>query len=473
MRINNNIPALNTHRLLNKNTDQLQGALERLSSGKRINKASDDAAGLAISQKMDAQIRGLRQASRNSLDGISLIQTAEGALNEVSAILQRIRELSVQSANDTNTDEDRTSIQAEVDELIKEIDSISNKTEFNGIFLLNGNDTSHGSIGSSKSLVDLVEKITDTGGITHTYTHKVDGKDVSYASGFIDFSNLNKAEDVLKLAGKGFNYTCPTCTKHYSIKFVNGNPDESRLNNDHPVMEVDISSIKNGEELVNEIIYNAYGEENFEYIPTINGGIPDSNDSSGKDRVPKNATSFVKHFSQMASDGDKIYFFDNRSGNYGENWPNSGRGSFNLNVYGEEEEDSDKVLFLDIQAGSDEGQMITLEIPNVTVKELKLEDLLVDTQENASKSISRIDDAISRTSTTRSKLGAYQNRLEHTISNLDNTAENLTESKSRIEDLDMALEMSNFTKLNILQQAGTSMLSEANNMPQTVLQLLG
>lgn len=273
MRINNNIPALNTHRLLNVNTNNLQKSLERLSSGKRINRASDDAAGLAISQKMEAQIRGLRQASRNSLDGISLIQTAEGALVEVHEMLQRMRELSVQGANGVYDEGDLTAIADEIEQLTEQIEKIANDTDFNGIKLLDGSNT----------------------------------------------------------------------------------------------------------------------------------------------------------------DG------------------------------------------LRLQIGANEGQYIEVDMTDIdiTIDTLGIKDIIDPTDsETYKEAITTYNDAIEKVSSIRSKLGAIQNRLEHTIRNVDNTVENLSASKSRIEDLDMALEMSEFTKLNILQQANTSMLSHANQLPQTVLQLL-
>ncbi|MBU5312710.1 flagellin [Tissierella carlieri] len=293
MRINNNIPALNTHRLLNVNTDSLQKSLERLSSGKRINRASDDAAGLAISQKMEAQVRGLRQASRNSLDGVSCIQTAEGALNEVHEMLQRMRELSVQGANGVYEEDDLDAIANEMRELTEQINMIGRDTEFNGIKLLNG------------------ENPSGTSGLR------------------------------LQIGA-----------------------------NENQYIEIDMRDI-------NIIVGTGSGELNIE-------------------------TSIIK---------------------------NLGSGKF------------------EVEAGN--------------LKSTEFE-----------KAVTIYNDAIERVSSMRSKLGAIQNRLEHTIRNVDNTAENLTASKSRIEDLDMAKEMSEFTKLNILQQAGTSMLSQANQLPQTVLQLL-
>lgn len=289
MRINNNIPALNTHRILNMNTNSIEKALERLSSGKRINRASDDAAGMAISEKMRAQVQGLRQASRNSLDGISLIQTAEGALNEVHAMLQRMRELCVQGANGVYKEEDLETIGAEIVQLTEQIDKIANDTEFNGIKLLDGSQKEMQlQIGANEG-----QKVT------------------------IDMKEINATAAGLEIVGDG--------------KLV---------------------------------------------------------ETSGSD--------------------DNI--------------------SFKL------------------------------------AEDLK--------PANFNTAIGTYNNAIEKVSEMRSKLGAYQNRLEHTIKNTDNTAENLTASMSRIEDADMAIEMSEFTRLNILQQAGTAMLAQANQLPQGVLQLL-
>ena len=308
MRINNNIPALNTHRMLTMNTNGLQKTLEKLSSGKRINRAADDAAGLAISQKMDAQIRGLRQASRNGLDGISLIQTAEGALNEVHAMLQRMRELSVQGANgiyEGGEDGDLKAIANELKELTEQIDKIGRDTTFNGIHLLKGELIPASSGGGS--------------GIKNLRLH-IGANEGEFIA--IDMEEIN----ITIGSGAG------------QLDLI--------TNND--IIKVNI---------------DASGKKTF----SINSGLK---------------------------------------------------------------------------------------------------------QDYFNKAITVYDNAVKNVASHRSKLGAYQNRLEHTIKNLDNTAENLTAAKSRIEDTDMAAEMSEFVKLSILQQAGTSMLSQANQLPQTVLQLL-
>lgn len=285
--------------MLGITNSSLEKTLERLSSGKRINKASDDAAGLAISQKMEAQVRGLRQASRNSLDGISLLQTAEGALNEVHAMLQRMRELAVQGANGIYEEDDLKAIANEIKELTEQIDKIGNETTFNGIYLLKGELGTRTSGGVSVSINELRLQI--------------------------------------------------------------GANEDQYIDIDMSVINVTVGTESGQLNIINDII-------------------------------------------QKDGDGYKVV------------------------------DDIDSKQF--------------------------------------SKAISVYDKAVKDVAAHRSQLGAYQNRLEHTIRNVDNTAENLTAAKSRIEDADMALEMSEFVKLNILQQAGVAMLSQANQLPQTMLQLL-
>ena len=392
MRINNNIPALNTHRLLNVNTNGLQKSLERLSSGKKINRAADDAAGLAISQKMDAQIKGLRQASRNSLDGVSLIQTGEGALGEVHAMLQRMRELSVQGANGIYKEDDLQAIANEIKELTEQIDKIGRETQFNGIDLLKGENPG----GTPESRV--VGPGPDVG-VGETEGTQVPQDPLYYVDGAI----YNPAEKAFfKDGGK-------------VVELGSEAPGE----------------VGGGEITTTDLFY-ASGAE----YKVLTPGTP----GTGYFYIPEK--------------------------------PGSG---------------------LNLQIGANEGQHIKINMEDFNVlvgSESKGLDLLISgiieeglgsgiftvssglQSTSFDNAIEKYETAIRQVSTMRSTLGAVQNRLEHTISNLDNTAENLTAAKSRIEDLDMALEMSTFTKLNILQQAGTSMLGQANNMPQTVLQLL-
>lgn len=304
MRINQNISAMNTQASMVRSDNAISKSLERLSSGLRINRAADDAAGLAISEKMRGQIRGLKQAARNAQDGISLIQTAEGALNETHAIVQRMRELAVQAANDTLTDADRQEIQKEINQLTQEVDRIAATTEFNTKKLLRG--------------------------VSTTVT-----------------------------SGSGSGATTTTTIEDLTLKMhIGANKDQT--------MTVTISNMDTG---ALEIGLDASGN-------TVDEGV-------------------------------------------------------------------------DATAG-----------------------LNVSTQSGANAAIQKFDNALSKISSERAKLGAYQNRLEHTISNLDTARENLSASESRIRDVDMAEEMANFSRAQILMQASTAMMAQANAKPQAVLQLL-
>ncbi|KQL34717.1 flagellin [Psychrobacillus sp. FJAT-21963] len=459
MRIQYNQGLFTQNRYNHTNTE-LNKTLNKLSSGYKINQAADDAAGLSISEKMRAQIRGLNQAGENIQDGLSLINTADrGLANILDPNLQRLRELAVQASNDTLTDDDRQKGQQEVDQIIKGISDIASNTEFNDMFLLAGKYDKDGKSITSGSIAQYVQQVTTSGGVTDKYTYN----SIDYASAMIDFSNINSASDVAKLDGKGVSYTCCTCNQTYSIKFVNGNPDTSRLNAPNPVMEVDVSTIANGTDLVNKIIETAYGQPGFVYDPT----------PTNSNTLPNGATSFVKHYSQLASDGGKIYIYDYRPENYGINWPNNDSGVFELNVFGETEEEKDLFLHLDIQVGSNSGQSVRVSIPNVTVEKLNIDPLPVNSQENANLAITKIDNAILKASNARSTIGAYQNKFEHAYNNVKNAEENLTKAESTIRDADMAKEMSKLKKDQVLLQSSQSMMAQINQMSQGILEILG
>ncbi|MFB5660994.1 flagellin [Alteribacillus sp. HJP-4] len=365
MIINNNIPALNTHRQLGVNQGNMQNSMEKLSSGLRINRAGDDAAGLAISEKMRGQIRGLDQASRNAQDGISMIQTAEGALSETHDILQRMRELSVQSANDTNTDDDRDELQKEVEQLQSEIDRISENTEFNDQKLLNGGlgGTVDQDITSTTVLdVNGIAEVTTSGAKAGTYTIS--------------------AENTGKLT---MSYT----------------DNESNVH----TQEIDNTD---GAQTLNFSKFGITIETNAGY--TEDNGVGNVEITSG-------------------------------SANF--------------------------------QIGANKDQNIQLSINDMGQNNLGINNIDISSQEGANAAIESLDSAIKDVSAERSKLGAVQNRLDHTISNLDNSSENLSAAESRIRDVDMAKEMMEMTRANILSQASQSMLAQANQQPQSVLQLLG
>lgn len=439
---------------------QANQGMAKLSSGTRINKAADDAASLAISEKMRTQIRGLLQAQQNIQDGISLVQVADGAMGEIQELLQRARELTVQSTNDTNTDQDRQHIQAEVNQIIKEIDGISKRTQFNTLNLLNGRYNKDGDYVAVGGISDYVQYITSTGGITETYSYTDGAQTKDYASAVIDFSNIQTVDDVQKLDGKGVHYTCATCDRAFSIKFVNGNLDNSNINAYHPVMEVDISNLTDGEGIVNAIIDAAYGQANVDFNPIT-------------PNLPSTATEFVKHFSKLAADGDKLYIYDDRPENNGQNWPTSdGRGVFEPIVYGGSGPVEDLFLALVLQTGSNANENLTIWLPNVTIDQLNIVNVLVNTQNNSSNAITQLDKAVDRVSNARAIVGAYQNRLEHTYNNVSNVHENTTASESRNRDADMAKESIRLAKFQLLNQTAYTALTQTNQRMGAVLNLL-
>lgn len=402
MRINTNISALNAHRQLMVNTEMSGKAMEKLSSGLRINRAGDDAAGLAISEKMRGQIRGLRQASRNAQDGISLIQTAEGALSETQAILQKMRELAVQSASSTNTETDRAEIQNEINQLADEISRIAEQTEFNTQKLLDGsfeNMIFH--IGANKGqniklsigAMDAVKL-----GVGFAESGAVDGEGFAELVGGLKVKNLTGEELTIKFAEPGENVVSETTAAY-----------------DSGTVTITLKQAAGEDSNPGEV--EATLEEVVAALEALKGG--DDNPRLAVDQ------------SNLAAGFDWDVEF----------------GSYELKLSA---------------AGENNG-------PGETT----ITGLNVSTQEDADLAIETIQKAIDTVSAQRSMLGAYQNRLEHTIANLGTSAENLQAAESRIRDVDMAEEIMEFTKANILNQAATAMLAQANIAPQTVLQLLG
>ena len=392
MIINHNMNALNAHRNMNVNNTAAGKSMEKLSSGLRINRAGDDAAGLAISEKMRGQIRGLTQASRNSADGISMIQTAEGALNETTNILQRMRELAVQASNDTNTTSDREEIQKEINALTEEVDRIANNTEFNTQKLLNGSKS-----GEAGDLVreEVAEK---KGEFTITLAKDLAEKDRLVVDGkVIKFDQAADVADTNAIKAKLEN----VLGKKYTI---------------------DVTDKKNIKLTQN------IGTDKDEFKVSLNG-----NDLGDKAKVTKEG---VTHRDEETSEGK-----------------------------------------VSVQVGANAEQSMSIEIGDMRAQALKITNakgkgLSVESAEDANEAITAFDAALNTVSSQRANLGAVQNRLEYTISNLDNTAENLTSAESTLRDVDMAKEMMEYSKNNILNQAAQAMISQANQQPQNVLQLL-
>ena len=388
MIINHNMNALNAHRNMNVNNTAAGKSMEKLSSGLRINRAGDDAAGLAISEKMRGQIRGLEQSSRNAADGISMIQTAEGALNETTNILQRMRELAVQASNDTNTSSDREEIQKEIDALTEEVDRIANNTEFNTQKLLNGNKSGVG------------------GEVVNDAVAAKEGKfEVT-----IDRDALNNGD---------------------------------KLTIDGTTVTLSAANIQNDGALQTALT-NAFAD----YTVTFANGKATFTQKDASDKEKMNVT--------LNNSVAKV------------NVVNAGVGA-------KAEEVSEGKAH--VQVGANAKQSMSIEIGDMRAKALGIKDdngnsLSVKSAEEANKAIEAFDKALNSVSSQRANLGAVQNRLEYTISNLDNTAENLTSAESTLRDVDMASEMMEYSKNNILNQAAQAMISQANQQPQNVLQLL-
>lgn len=485
MRINHNLASLNTYRQLSGNTAATSKSLEKLSSGLRINRAGDDAAGLAISEKMRGQIRGLDQASSNSQNAISLIQTAEGALSETHSILQRMRELAVQSATDTNTSGDRSKIQSEVDQLAKEITRISNTTEFNTQNLLAGglNDTFH--VGANA------------------------GQNVSLNINGMDAKTLGVASDVNVIGAFGAGTTTLAS-----------------------------SAISNGDlgRGLTAQSYNLVVTHNAATGTEVNDGFAGTAVTAGTYTGDRNETNVLFKGTQVAANqftaaeystdggttwsaaslaagvitykGATITITANAGNAVGQTYTASftaqndsiqlqtTTGPVNIGSAVTAYQDMNTVTVGDAASGRTMNinstslgaltsgtatQVVSSSASTtasigangeVTTAAVTQAGVDISTQATANTAITTINTALERVSTERSKLGAMQNRLEHTIANLGTSAENLTASESRVRDVDMAKEMMEFTKNNILSQAAQAMLAQANQQPQGVLQLL-
>lgn len=559
MRIQNNMLAINTSRVLNVNQNKSSKAIEKLSSGFRINRSGDDAAGLGISEKMRGQIRGLNQASRNAQDAISLVQTAEGAANEMHAIVQRMRQLSVQSASDTYVNEDRTAFQNEIDELVKEVDRIASTTEFNGMTLLDGSFAS--SNVSQAVISDLTSKLPAylddaIGMIEPNYSMSIGGprnlsityySDSSSSTGAsmgtsdggasleMRINLANVTDNAGDLIAEEYLDTLITHEVMHAYQFINmpAMIDGADREKETWFLEGLAMLVQGGNGFAvtdhNVSILSATfdGDYRSAYEATkvlheiTNGGIDaivarlaagddldqainnTTQDFAGTELAGANGaadftdvTSFIGWFNANATtDATTINYLatsnDFTQGSGVVHAASTKGSNTNLTLANSVTNDASaaaataafNISFtnpsfgasagsLKMQIGANFGQEMDVSLGNLTAANLGVNNLKVDSQINASNAIKTLDAALKTVSEVRSSFGATQNRLEHTVKNIDNTAENLQSSESRIRDVDMASEMMNFTKLNILSQAAQSMLAQANQAPQGVLQLL-
>lgn len=546
MVVQHNLNAINANNKMNINVSGTKKATEKLSSGYQINRAGDNAAGLAISEKMRSQIRGLSQATKNANDGISLIQTAEGGLNETHSILQRMRELAVQSANGTYQDDtDREAIQLEVDALKSEIDRIASSTEYNGMKLLDG------SLGGSKAVTEFGAKYgavstADTDLVGATITSNIAGVKVTtaYAASGKGGENALWSADGKTLTMNlvaGETYTQKDidnlianatqskdggqtqAPSEISIKLANGVMTASKAgdtdatvaglratgSNSADVIKLvgDKKSGAHGSSDKVTFTANSYGKAydtgmaskitistdvaaGKENVEVTKAGLPADATagnpataaeiklhlSTGKTYTEKDIENILKEAGYDYSvkledttntDGDadgKIYFnvkgdaevaIKDGAGVGKDSVPNNGKG-----------------LTFQIGANGVEDQRVTLNVNDMSSSAIGVANADVSTQDSANAAIDMVDAAVKTVSMQRAGLGALQNRLEYTVNNLTTTNENLTAAESQIRDTDMATEMINYTKNNILQQASQAMLAQANQQPQAILQLL-
>ena len=445
MVISHNLLAMNANRQLNLINTRQKKTTEKLSSGYRINRSADDAAGLAISEKMRRQIRGLTQASLNCQDGVSLCQVADGALAEVHDMLDRCSELSIQAANGTLTSEDRNYIGLEINQIKEEIDAIKEKVTFNGIQVLKGKeavaDTSTPEIkGGLPGWVNVDGADNFSSGKTMDKTVTIGSK--TYRCSTLDFSALTSTNvSELTQTDSGFYTTCCTCTNHYSFTFTNTTTDNLKQSGDHYIFEINIAGINKGTDLVNRI----------------------------KDAIGTNP---ANHYTYFDFNGAQLTIYDERPEMVGAAI-SAPRGQIGPGVaYGKESTTVAPDIIIQAGAENDENQQIKIKLPGISCSLMNIGATSVSSESLARNAITAFKNAKSYVSMERSRMGSYQNRLEHTINNLNNVVENTTAAESQIRDTDMAKFMVEYSRDTILQSAAQAMLAQANQTPQGILSLL-
>ena len=549
MIVQHNMSAMNANRMLGITNSSLAKSTEKLSSGYKINRAADDAAGLSISEKMRSQIRGLNKASDNAQDGISLIQTAEGALNESHAILQRMRELSVQASNGTETDDDREAVQKEISQLQDELTRISSTTEFNTMKLLDGSLGGgssatgikvDGSVSNKALAAGALKTVAATNG-KYTSAAAVNSADTGMSAGdttslTVNFLNEKGEQDSITVKLKYKDATTLVSedgSREYTVTSGAAKTDEktkaflaelkqTSLADDFTITSAGDKSLeftaKTAGTETSRILstsesnvkagvftqsaaaattdtvkpadayqgisadvgsYNGLATTNIDdYIFTVNGERFMYADAAGVAALKSKTDYSDVNFVQVGTDGtvgdaDAGAMAKLISAKTGINAEQDGTTASTVNLK-PSASSSTAGKGMTLQIGANEGQTMSFSIDDMSAKSLGVDGNKVDlaTQDGAQKATTTIDAAIKKVSAQRSKLGAVQNRLEHTIANLDTAAENTQTSESRIRDTDMAEEMVAYSKNNILLQAGQSMLAQANQSNQGVLSLL-
>ena len=471
MKINRNMSAVIASNQLHRTENKLSVTMERLSTGLKLNSAEDSPAGMAISNKMKAQIDALDKASDNSTDAISVMEIADGALNEVTSIIQRMRELSVQAASGIYTYDDKSAIQSEIAQLRDEVDRVSSNTEFNTKSLLDGSSDTRvytrksvtaadGSVSQEMTYSDITRiNISDevdskhykvevtavakqaqssisgypAGGITEDGTISINGVSAAIKAGTSEEDYLAQIHDLVEQAGANME--------------VNGNSIDISSKKYGSASQLDISI---SDELANALGYTTQGD-----------GYTDA--QTGTDAKITAGDGFTHPI--VTSEGNRVYISDD----------NGFKMDFMVDASADLAEydiDVTDIVTMTIQIGANQYQEMDLRIPEVSAQSLYLDEIDVAVAGGADKALGTLDDALSQVNSVRSRIGAFQNRLEYANASLDETSENMTSAYSTLTDTDMATEMTEYAAQNILNQAGISVLSQANDLPQQVLSLL-
>ena len=471
MKINRNMSAVIASNQLHRTENKLSVTMERLSTGLKLNSAEDNPAGMAISNKMKAQIDALDKASDNSTDAISVMEIADGALNEVTSIIQRMRELSVQAASGIYTYDDKSAIQSEIAQLRDEVDRVSSNTEFNTKSLLDGSSDTRvytrksvtaadGSVSQEMTYSDITRiNISDevdskhykvevtavakqahssisgypAGGITEDGTISINGVSAAIKAGTSEEDYLAQVHDLVEQAGANMK--------------VNGNSIDITSKKYGSASQLDISI---SDELANALGYTTQGN-----------GYTDA--QTGTDAKITAGDGFTHPI--VTSEGNRVYISDD----------NGFKMDFMVDASADLAEydiDVTDIGTMTIQIGANQYQEMDLRIPEVSAQSLYLDEIDVAVAGGADKALGTLDDALSQVNSVRSRIGAFQNRLEYANASLDETSENMTSAYSTLTDTDMATEMTEYAAQNILNQAGISVLSQANDLPQQVLSLL-
>lgn len=478
MKINNNISAVITNKQLLGTESNLSASMERLSSGLKLNHASDNPAGMAISNKMKAQIRGLDQASRNSSDGTSVIQTVDGALGEVTDMLQRMRELAVQAENGVNSQKEKEACQLEIASLRDEVDRISQTTEFNTKSLLDGSLDAR--VYTDKENRDYVSRIYVSDQVaegTYSLTVEKAATNATFDTG-VKIDDLVGKNGILSING----YTVSIDDKMTKDQIYTALRDGAEIGEctiskiDEPLSfkstaygshaEITLLQQSNDGDIFGAGVPNTAADPKAEAVVAMGKNAEITLDADSAFDARATVSYEGNKVNITNTDGFQMSFLLEAGFEKGFT---TAAGTVSAGVINLEVTD---IGIMDLQIGANEGQTMQVRIPATDVESLYLDDIDVTTIHGATKAMDRLDDAISKISQIRSQIGAYENRLDYTVTSLDETEENMTAALSRIEDVDMAEEMTEYTKYNVLQQAGTSVLAQANELPTQALQLL-